>query len=51
MGDLSGAEAVLREAVRLRPELAATHLNLGLTLAAAGKADEARVHLRKPEAK
>src|SRR5207244_10579179 len=39
-----GAEAALREAVRLRPESAATHTNLANVLVARGNLAEARNH-------
>jgi Flp pilus assembly protein TadD len=40
-GDVAGADSALREAIRLRPELGVTHFNLGLTLAAQGRLEEA----------
>jgi serine/threonine-protein kinase len=46
-GDLRGAIAAHREAIRLKPDLAAAHYNLGNALGDQGKADEAIAAFRE----
>jgi tetratricopeptide (TPR) repeat protein len=46
-GRLPEAEALLREAVRLRPDVAMNHGNLGLVLTRLGRGEEAAEHLRR----
>ena len=47
MGDVDGSVEALRNAVRLRPDLAVGHRNLAAVLAAAGRVDEARDTLKR----
>jgi len=47
MGDLDGALDAMRNAVRLRPDLAVCHRNLAAILVSAGRIEEARESLRR----
>jgi Tfp pilus assembly protein PilF len=46
-GDLRSAEAEFREAVRLKPDYAEAHYNLGLTLHQDGKESESGAEFEK----
>ena len=46
-GNLGAAEAAFREAVRLAPDMAEAHLDLGLVLGREGRMDQAIASLRK----
>lgn len=46
-GALQQAEMSLREAVRLRPDYAEAHNNLGIVLAATGRLEEGIAHWRR----
>jgi Flp pilus assembly protein TadD len=46
-GDMAAAEAVLRKALTLDPNLAKTHYFLGTALKSLGRYDEALTHLRR----
>ena len=46
-GDLKGAEAALRESIRLNPDLAYSHSNLSVTLMDAGNKEEALQQAKK----
>jgi tetratricopeptide (TPR) repeat protein len=50
-GNLPAAEAMLRKALTVNPELAKTHFFLGTTLKGLGRYDEALTHLRAASAK
>lgn len=47
VGDLEGAAAFYRAALRLQPDLASAHVNLGAALVTLGRLEEARAHFER----